>query len=303
MSAAVLAGSARVTKPSTAMNLPKMATADMSSRATPAVTLAVRIDHPRSRERRVRRGRLICWSGGYAVRLVMAVPFKRRSAPRSRLPLDQSLRTMYAYAVRYTYSVRASRADLRETMAVESDSRPGPRAPWTRTQLLRAAIDFADPSGIESLSMRKLSQELGGGTMSLYNHVANKDDLLDGMIDTVFSEIELPADEGWKTAMRQRALSVRTVMTRHPWAIGLMESRSTPGPATLRHHDAVIGCLRDAGFPFRWPRTRSQPSTATSTVSPCRSEAWRSGLPRRPRNSQRPFCSTSRRRSTRAWRS
>ena len=84
--------------------------------------------------------------------------------------------------------------------------------------------------------------------MSLYNHVSNKDDLLDGMIDTVFSEIDLPAEEHWKTAMRKRAISIRTVMTRHPWAIGLMESRRTPGPATLRHHDAVIGCLRDAGF-------------------------------------------------------
>ena len=135
-------------------------------------------------------------------------------------------------------------------MAVESDSRSGPRAPWTRTQLLRAAIELADAAGIESLSMRKLSQELGGGTMSLYNHIANKEDLLDGMIDTVFSEIELPSAEGWRTAMRERAISVRTVMTRHPWAIGLMESRRTPGPATLQHHDAVIGCLRDAGFPI-----------------------------------------------------
>jgi AcrR family transcriptional regulator len=97
--------------------------------------------------------------------------------------------------------------------------------------------------------MRKLSQELGGGTMSLYNHFSNKDDLLDGMIDTVFGEIELLAGEhSWKTIMRQRAFSIRKVMTRHPWAIGLMESRRTPGPATLRHHDAVIGCLRDAGF-------------------------------------------------------
>ena len=84
--------------------------------------------------------------------------------------------------------------------------------------------------------------------MSLYNHVSNKEDLLDGMIDTIFSEIELPAGEQWKTTMRQRAISIRAVMTRHPWAIGLMESRRTPGPATLRHHDAVIGCLRDAGF-------------------------------------------------------
>ena len=122
------------------------------------------------------------------------------------------------------------------------------RPPWTRAQLVRAAIDLADDGGIESLSMRKLSQHLGGAPMSLYNHVANKEDLLDGMIDLLFSEIELPVDDQWTTTMRQRAISIRTVMTRHPWAIGLMESRKTPGPATLRHHDAVIGCLRNAGF-------------------------------------------------------
>jgi AcrR family transcriptional regulator len=114
--------------------------------------------------------------------------------------------------------------------------------------LLRAAIELADKHGIESLSMRKLSQELGGGTMSLYNHVANKDDLLDGMIDAVFTEVDLPAQQGWRDAMRHRAISMRTVLTRHPWAVGLMESRKAPGPATLRHHDAVIGCLLDAGF-------------------------------------------------------
>jgi AcrR family transcriptional regulator len=131
-----------------------------------------------------------------------------------------------------------------------TDVRSGSRIPWTRAQLLQAAIEVADKRGIEALSMRKLSQELGGGTMSLYNHVSNKSDLLDGMIDEVFSEIELPsAARSWKVTMRRRAISMRTVMTRHPWAIGLMESRKTPGPATLRHHDAVIGCLLDAGFP------------------------------------------------------
>src|ERR1700733_4364603 len=98
--------------------------------------------------------------------------------------------------------------------------------------------------------MRKLGEAVGVEAMSLYNHVANKDDLLDGMIDLVFGEIDLPPDDGsWKIAMRQRANSVRTALTRHRWAIGLMESRSSPGPATLRHHDAVLGCLRDAGFP------------------------------------------------------
>lgn len=133
-------------------------------------------------------------------------------------------------------------------MARKDHVRAEPRRPWTRAQLVRAAVDLADEGGIESLSMRKLSQHLGGAPMSLYNHVSNKDDLLDGMTDLLFSEIELPVDEHWTTTMRQRAISIRTVMTRHPWAIGLMESRKTPGPATLRHHDTVIGCLRKAGF-------------------------------------------------------
>jgi hypothetical protein len=97
--------------------------------------------------------------------------------------------------------------------------------------------------------MRKLGVELGIEAMSLYNPVANKSDLLDGMIDSVFGEIELPSGgTDWRTAMRRRAISARQVMSRHPWAIGLMESRTTPGPATLRHHDAVIGTLRGAGF-------------------------------------------------------
>jgi AcrR family transcriptional regulator len=130
-------------------------------------------------------------------------------------------------------------------------TRVGPRAPWNRAQLLRAAIELADQQGIESLSMRKLSHHLGGGTMSLYNHISNKDDLLNGMIDLVFGEIELPTSrESWQDAMRHRAISMRTVMTRHQWAIGLMETRRTPGPATLRHHDAVIACLLEAGFPI-----------------------------------------------------
>jgi AcrR family transcriptional regulator len=124
------------------------------------------------------------------------------------------------------------------------------REPLSRDQVLRAAIAFADHSGIEALSMRKLGQVLGVEAMSLYNHVANKSDLLDSMIDIVFSEIGLPAgDSGWKQAMRQRAISTREVLGRHRWAIGLMESRRSPGAATLRHHDAVLGCLRQAGFP------------------------------------------------------
>ncbi len=123
------------------------------------------------------------------------------------------------------------------------------RTRLTRERVLSAAVAFADERGIESLSMRKLGEALGVEAMSLYNHVANKDELLDGMVDIVFSEVGLPpGDVDWKTAMRRRAVSARQVLAQHRWAIGLMESRTSPGPATLRHHDAVIGCLRGAGF-------------------------------------------------------
>jgi AcrR family transcriptional regulator len=126
---------------------------------------------------------------------------------------------------------------------------PAPRIPLTRQRVLRAAVDLADRGGAGSLSMRKLAQELGVEAMSLYHHVANKDAVLDGIVDVVFSEIELPSGAtSWKAAMRQRATSAREALRRHPWATALMESRSTPGPATLRHHDAVLGILRNAGF-------------------------------------------------------
>jgi len=124
-----------------------------------------------------------------------------------------------------------------------------PRRRLSRHQVLLAAIALADAAGIDTLTMRRLGDAVGVEAMSLYNHVANKDDLLDGMIDLVFAEIELPSsDEDWRSAMRRRAFSVRQTLSRHRWAIGLMESRSSPGPATLRHHDTVLGCLRRAGF-------------------------------------------------------
>ena len=126
-----------------------------------------------------------------------------------------------------------------------------PRTPLSRDRVLRAAVALAETSGLEALTMRRLGQELGVEAMSLYRYVANKDDLLDGMVDVVFGEIELPPDgDEWRTAMRRRAISVRAALTRHPWATPLMQSRSRPGPATLRHHDAVIGTLRSAGFPI-----------------------------------------------------
>ena len=124
-----------------------------------------------------------------------------------------------------------------------------PRPPLTRERVLRAAVDLADEHGIESLTMRRLGEAVGVEAMSLYGHVANKDDVLDGMVDAVFSEIELPSgDTRWKQAMRRRAISARAALTAHPWATGLLDSRTSPGPATLRHHDAVLGSLRAAGF-------------------------------------------------------
>jgi AcrR family transcriptional regulator len=134
-------------------------------------------------------------------------------------------------------------------MATQTDPGAAPRRPLSRQRVLDAAVALADRGGVGSLSMRKLAQELGVEAMSLYHHVANKDALLDGIVDVVFSEIELPSgDVGWKEAMRGRAISAREALRRHPWATGLMESRSTPGAANLRHHDAVLGILRNAGF-------------------------------------------------------
>jgi AcrR family transcriptional regulator len=140
--------------------------------------------------------------------------------------------------------------DLVAGVATQPDPSTTPRTPLSRERVLRAAVALADRDGVGSLSMRRLARELGVEAMSLYHHVAGKDALLDGMVDLVFGEIELPAaGTGWKTAMRRRAVSARAALSRHPWAINLMESRRTPGPANLRHHDAVIGCLRQAGFP------------------------------------------------------
>jgi AcrR family transcriptional regulator len=123
------------------------------------------------------------------------------------------------------------------------------RAPLTRERVLQAAMALADEAGIESLTMRRLGEELGVGPMALYRHVANKEDLVDAMVDVVFGEIGLPpTDTDWKTAMRERAIGVREALFRHRWATGMLESRMNPGPATLQHHDAVIGCLRASGF-------------------------------------------------------
>lgn len=115
--------------------------------------------------------------------------------------------------------------------------------------MLETAVAYADRHGLEALSMRKLAEELGAGAMSLYHYVPNKVDLVDGMVDIVFGEIEPPSPElDWKTAMRRRAVSTREALNRHRWAVGHMEGRTTHGPANLRLHDAVLGCLRAAGF-------------------------------------------------------
>ena len=134
-------------------------------------------------------------------------------------------------------------------MAAQSTTRPQRRSPLTRERVLEAAVKLADQGGLEALSMRKLGQALGVEAMALYYHFANKERVLDGIVDLVYDEIELPTiGADWKIAMRRRAISLRDALLRHRWAIGLMESRTNPGPANLRHHDAVIGCLRAAGF-------------------------------------------------------
>lgn len=119
----------------------------------------------------------------------------------------------------------------------------------TRDLVLRQAVALADAGGIEALSMRKLARELGVEAMSLYHHVSDKNDLLDGMVDLVVGEFERPGPgDDWRTAMRARCRSVREVLGRHPWAVGLLDSRTNAGDGTIGHHDAVLGCLRTAGF-------------------------------------------------------
>jgi AcrR family transcriptional regulator len=116
--------------------------------------------------------------------------------------------------------------------------------------MVLAAVALADADGLDGLSMRRLAEELDAAPMALYRHVANKDDLLDGMIDVVFAELDFPTEAGWRTAMRERALGMRRALLRHRWAVGRMEG-GTPGPANFHHHDATMGCLRQrAGLSF-----------------------------------------------------
>lgn len=123
------------------------------------------------------------------------------------------------------------------------------RPALTRARVVDAASRVADAGGLAAVSMRNVGRELGVEAMSLYHHIAAKDALLDALADQIFTEIDLPpVDAPWRPAMAGRAASARAVLSRHPWALGLIESRRNPGPASLRHHDAVLGCLRRNGF-------------------------------------------------------
>ncbi len=126
---------------------------------------------------------------------------------------------------------------------------PPERAPLSRERVLRGAIAVADAGGIAGLTIRSLAQQLGVKPMSVYHYVANKDEIIDGIVDIVFGEIDLPAADGeWRAEMRRQASSAREVLRRHRWATELLQSRTNPGPETLRHHNAIIGTLRGAGF-------------------------------------------------------
>ena len=123
------------------------------------------------------------------------------------------------------------------------------RVRLTRERVIQAALSVADSGGLGSLTIRSLAKELGAKPMSVYYHVANKDEILAALVDIVFSEIQLPVPGGdWRSEMHKRACSAREVLGRHRWAIGLLESRTDPGPANLRHHDTVIATLQTAGF-------------------------------------------------------
>jgi AcrR family transcriptional regulator len=127
----------------------------------------------------------------------------------------------------------------------------GTREPLSSERIVDAASRVADRGGLTAVSMRNVGRELSVEAMSLYHHVAGKEALLDGLADWVFAQIRLPrATDSWREGMLRRARSAREVLAAHPWALGLIESRSAPGPALLKHHDAVIGCLHRGGFPL-----------------------------------------------------
>jgi AcrR family transcriptional regulator len=134
-------------------------------------------------------------------------------------------------------------------MARRTGTRARERQPLNRERVLQAGLQLADEAGLESLSMRRLGQVLGVEAMSLYNHVASKEDLLDGLADIAIEEIEMPSEAlDWKEAMRRRAISVRDMLVRHPWASSVIESRTKPSPARSRYPEQVVAILRRAGF-------------------------------------------------------
>jgi AcrR family transcriptional regulator len=143
-------------------------------------------------------------------------------------------------------------------VATQAEPTSEPRIPLSRERVLRAAVKVADEGGIESLTMRRLAEELGAEAMSLYYHVAKKEDVLDGIVDVIAREINDVVDRidvpstgaDWKTAMRQRILSAREVFLRHRWAPGVFETRTNTSPAVLQYYDAVLGLMRDGGFSY-----------------------------------------------------
>ncbi len=143
-------------------------------------------------------------------------------------------------------------------MPTRAGPRTEPRTPLSRDRVLRAAVKLADESGIASVTMRRLADEVGAEAMSLYYHVANKEQLLDGIVDVIAAEIndvvgqiDLPSrGANWKAAVRQRILAAREVFLRHPWAPRVFENRTNTSPAVLQYHDGLIGLMRDGGFSY-----------------------------------------------------
>jgi AcrR family transcriptional regulator len=139
-------------------------------------------------------------------------------------------------------------------MTPQRSTQQAPAAPerkprLTAERVIDGAVALADQIGTDALTIRKLADAIDAKPMTIYHHVPNKEAIIDGMVDHVFDEIELPpTDTDWRTAILVRCNSMRQVLARHPWAAPLMETRTSPGPATLRHHDAVLGCFRGAGF-------------------------------------------------------
>ncbi|MDJ0923984.1 MAG: TetR/AcrR family transcriptional regulator C-terminal domain-containing protein [Acidimicrobiia bacterium] len=142
-------------------------------------------------------------------------------------------------------------------MTTDTDRPAQPRIPLSRDRVLQAAVRLADDSGIDAVTMRRLASELGVEAMSLYYHVASKEELFDGMVDMVVAEIEercggfsVPGDLDWKSALRKRILTARQVMLRHPWAPGVLETRTTMSPRMVLYFDTVLGIMVEGGFSF-----------------------------------------------------